>query len=80
MITLQIPAFSNMPPTDRGWYWLNEGPKVGTRLVWVGQRPGHAYLCIEDEPSTWTGKRNFRAVDKMPDATWSGPFELPRPY
>ena len=66
-------------PKEPGFYWLNEGQAVGTKLVQVEPRPGHGYLCIEEEPSGLMQKPSFRAVEKMRGARWAGPIQLPVP-
>lgn len=65
------------PPSEQGWYWLYEAGS--TKLEFVSQRPGHAYLCIQIEPTGHSMKREFKAVARMRTAIWSGPFELPVP-
>lgn len=57
------------PPTERGWYWHHDGD-MDMRLHFVSQRPGHSYLCVQDEPHGHSMKRQFRAVARM-GGKWS---------
>ena len=65
-------------PTERGWYWIRD--KAGNvSLHFVAQRPGHAYLCVEDyfPKSGFSLKREFTPVSRMP-FMFAGPLEPPK--
>ena len=65
--------YSKRTPMAEGWYWLNiDGVE---RVVEVFIRPGHSYLCIQEE-TEYPQKRNFMAVYNLP-YLWAGP--IPRP-
>lgn len=56
-------------PDEAGYYWHEDSAAhLWIRRVFV--RPGHAYLCVEDEPYGPAQKRNFVAVQKM-GGRWS---------
>lgn len=56
-------SWQETPPTESGWYWHHDGDAM--RPVLVFPRPGHSYMTVQDEPNAMTGKRQFRAVERM---------------
>lgn len=70
--------WSNTPPTEQGWYWLNctNWPYTRPVIVEVFTRPAHEYLCISDPATCEHTKRNFLAVDNI-EGSWAGPIGQP---